>query len=933
MNNTFKALAVLALIATVAFAAVTDEEERFSNQKIVRLNSITPIKDIHYQTVAFNSTNMNVFLDDGKYLIAPLLNITEAKNDQTLSFLSIAFNFKSDSVYSVAQYTQDFIYALGTIGLYKIRISDNLALTQDIGTEGFGQTPFNSAFVNGNQFYFVGTSPPKMVRFTCDDQMPTDPSNPFKVVFSDVALSFQPASVTYDSVNALAFIGGPNGELSVYDMASNAIISTLANPVASYVRQVGIVDPIKKELYTCSGSSQSAYMDIYSYGTSTITQINAQESIPIIQASSCTAAAIDAYQGQVFFVGPASSSLAAIGLTVRGERQAHYFFDQDVDSSAVTAYVDNTTSTLTTVTLTTVTSLSYASTCIEGCNGHGQCIDNVCHCQADYTIESFCGSRNCIALNNCSGNGTCSDGTCLCDAFWMTAPDCSVRSCQSNCSGRGTCSMEPDFTCTCNEDFVGSYCEQTAPSKPCDYFKSSSDCVDRTYCGWCESTDTCQFGNRYGPEDGFCRTWYYGQNVEIGVVILAAIFIGLIGILYVIDIVTTIPLDIERAKNYEVEFRTGTYPKASHEEASILWWRDQRSAKAWTLMDQFQFISLISHIGVIFPSRFLNFTEYLDWTNLGIPFPPSINVPTEHFASRNLFTYAQYNNILESGSEYHLANILFWFIILAAAFIVPLTIAFIILNFIESLVHWKEVIRNRLIHVTIRILWFSYIGVVMAACFSIVTPPHEAKLIAPGAIIVALYGIGFPLAIAFFLRVPESRLHNPTFKQQFGCLYVNFKPKTDHRFILFTFAKRFIMAGIVGILAFKPEPVYPLAGKDLAVPIAQAAIIALVIIVYVVILAIRKPYFDHYHLWLEYFLAVINLATVGLCLSHIKSPSVVGELLVGLVQALALVACIAAYIISWLQMRSTFLAKISNAFSCCGKKKSTKVNLQQMDNK
>eukprot|EP01133_Synstelium_polycarpum_P012844 gene12844-15079_t len=447
MNNTFKSLAVyiLAMIATVAFAAVSYDVDRFSNEKIVGLRNSIPTPGIYYQSaVAFNSTMISVFLYGGKYLIVPLADIVAATNDQTLSFPATSFNFKSDdSVFSVAQYTQDFIYAIGTYGLYKIRISDSLVISQGISTEGFGQTPFNSTFVNGNQFYFIGTYPPKMVRFTCDSQMPNDPNNPFKVVFSSVTLLFQPAAVTYDALNALSFIGAPNGELAVYDLISNTIVSLLANPVSKYDRQVGIVDPIKKELYTCSVGSN------YSYTTaSSITQINIPSSIPIVQVSSCSAAAIDVYQGQVLFVGPTGSSLIVTGFSTRGE--------------IISAYIDNT-STLTTVTTTYVVSLSYTSTCTDNCNGHGQCIDNVCHCFEDYTIESFCAIRNCLALNSCSGNGACSNGTCDCSPLWMTSPDCSLRSCQSNCSGHGNCSMAPNFTCTCNDGFDCSYCQHITP--------------------------------------------------------------------------------------------------------------------------------------------------------------------------------------------------------------------------------------------------------------------------------------------------------------------------------------------------------------------------------------------------------------------------------------------------------------------------------------
>lgn len=57
------------------------------------------------------------------------------------------------------------------------------------------------------------------------------------------------------------------------------------------------------------------------------------------------------------------------------------------------------------------------------------------------------------------------------------------------------------------------------------------------------------------------------------------------------------------------------------EEAAVLWWRDQRSAKAWVAFEQFQFMSLFEHLALVYPTRILTFTRFIDWTNLGIPIP------------------------------------------------------------------------------------------------------------------------------------------------------------------------------------------------------------------------------------------------------------------------------------------------------------------------
>lgn len=81
-------------------------------------------------------------------------------------------------------------------------------------------------------------------------------------------------------------------------------------------------------------------------------------------------------------------------------------------------------------------------------------------------------------------------------------------------------------------------------------------------------------------------------------------------------------------------------------EAASLWWRDQRSAKAWTMLEQFQFFTLFTHMAMSYPTRIESFTRFIDWTNLGIPIS-FLKDESVHDHRRTLMGMVQYANGLD----------------------------------------------------------------------------------------------------------------------------------------------------------------------------------------------------------------------------------------------------------------------------------------------
>lgn len=128
------------------------------------------------------------------------------------------------------------------------------------------------------------------------------------------------------------------------------------------------------------------------------------------------------------------------------------------------------------------------SECTEDCNGHGECIDRVCHCQYGF-----------FGLT-CKYNRT--------EVIYMTDPEAKCRA--KDCSNRGLCVLDQHLRATLpkEKDYdshtINGLC-QCVPG-----FNKSTECLFGA-CPYCNGHGECQQGN---VSSCFCGRYWYGMYCE-----------------------------------------------------------------------------------------------------------------------------------------------------------------------------------------------------------------------------------------------------------------------------------------------------------------------------------------------------------------------------------------------------------------------------------
>eukprot|EP00002_Diphylleia_rotans_P003435 TRINITY_DN1233_c0_g1_i1.p1 TRINITY_DN1233_c0_g1~~TRINITY_DN1233_c0_g1_i1.p1 ORF type:complete len:1014 (+),score=209.38 TRINITY_DN1233_c0_g1_i1:110-3151(+) len=525
--------------------------------------------------------------------------------------------------------------------------------------------------------------------------------------------------------------------------------------------------------------------------------------------------------------------------------------------------------------------------CTPTCTANGVCEMGSCICKPGFKGES-CDLEISVVEQKCSeclgneGASRCSeDGTCICkDGYKGNL--CQIDYCPDDCNGRGTCNFETQ-SCQCEDNYVGEACAEFF----CTVVTSCNSC-DYKECGWCESTGECLQGDILGPKGQSCGTWYYRAcSTEVLASLGAGYFVtGIFCLLAVINMYSAWAEDTTRD--------TG---KAQVRRS---WWRSQRSAKAWVLMELMQFSAITGMIGFEFTSSYVVYTKAFAWTNF---WGKNIfsNDDTSATSSKMLAkSLSQYSSEIDTVPEFFFANNLFYVALVAAIAVFVLKIVGFVRDYMfdnEKGDIWLHV-HSRIRYILTRIFLMAAPGLCVSAGAQIYytidlggSGTDYFLLVLAIIIAAAIYG-SFIFLVVYFKKTSLKEVMSGAFRKKFGCLFEQCHIRKTWYYSMATFG-RLVGYFFVGLLQNSAET-------------AIALMIAIRFLYLVQLLFIKpRPYLDPIQFFLDTIRTFLEILTLGL-LYMFRSSTVEDNMrlatgLVILLQFLVVVICIVTYCMSWVQ--------------------------------
>jgi len=321
----------------------------------------------------------------------------------------------------------------------------------------------------------------------------------------------------------------------------------------------------------------------------------------------------------------------------------------------------------------------------------------------------------------------------------------------------------------------------------------------------------------------------------------------------------------------------------------------------WLLFEQLQFISLYGLITVAYSTRILSFTRYFDWTCLVIPLPGYMDSQIHPERSSGQYQkrdYEQYANGNDSETPQIFYAQMVWLAIAFGGF----TILNLVYSVICTLVRGtdsKQVFFSRLVHMWMRMLNVLYFPLIVIAASHTY---YGGNSIAGSIIVLIVFGLGLP-ALSFGLTFGRAKqLFRYEWRAKFGAFYSTFHFNRPY-FQLVILAKKAVAGLLIGFMAA------PLDKPTLAFGQVFGAIG--VYIIFIIVICLTRPYLDKVHLILEVGLNILSIVSIGMALTNYASPSLIGDIIFLLLQIIALLIILGAFIHCWLAMEKV---------NCCGPK-------------
>jgi hypothetical protein len=433
-------------------------------------------------------------------------------------------------------------------------------------------------------------------------------------------------------------------------------------------------------------------------------------------------------------------------------------------------------------------------------------------------------------------------------------------------------------------------------------------CVSYQGCGYCVDNGKCLSGNEAGPNLGACRQWLVAAPYDVITVVFVVIIIFFFLVMFFINAISALMEDWRLATIMSTEGHEGDSTLARTQ-----WWRDERSAKAWKLWDQMQFIAYFAIINVLFSTRATQFTGYFNWANFGLPglfednnnYTSSrsqgisiegVNNTDSNATKRAIMNIDQYANAQGIPADMVFFNALIWFVVALFGSLLLYGLYFVVVIFIlRKGGRFTEILMNRAFHILTRVLLAGYLPLILLAAQFIVIYYNNLGIIAAIAIIL-IVGFGVPAFNFMVVKGEKTDFLYYSLRIRFGAFYVSYQ-HTRTKFAFVVFAKKFLIGLTFGLLStnFAAQ----LSGDVDGLFWAQCMVPAAIMLIYIVALVVLNPYIDLVHLILDVTLNVVNIVTLATAFLHKDQPGV-GLFILMVLQVAATVFVIFSYLWTWL---------------------------------